>query len=859
VDLEQPTNPGLNDQEPVGEVLAGEYEILQFLGSGGMSRVYKAHHRSMDRHVAVKILHQHLLDDARKMERFRTEAKTTSALHHQNIVDVYSFVEDLGKPFLVMDYIEGESLQQRIKATGKLSAAAAVSIFRQASSALEHAHLQGIIHRDVKPSNIMLCSGPHPDTVKLLDFGIAKLLPRFQPEAQSLTQTDALLGSPLYMSPEQCSNHTVDERSDIYSLGCVMYEALSGKPPFAGDSALAIMYGHLHEMPEAMDSSSVPANLQAVVLKALQKEPEKRYQSMTELRADLKSIDEDSQHILPAVASAGRRNTRRKARPLVLAAIAVLPVVAMGMFIAGHSDQFKEPALEAQLYANSLFKGDPVERIKLLHERGLRQADTEDFANALKSFEEAGRLADAGQHWELSAAAKVQRSLIEYKTASTNQSVVLNKARNEYDQATDIYLNLARAALDQHRFAEMDRLLKEVVRLDNERPMNNLAYIHASKVPILRSKMAARQGKFDEAEQWARKAVEYCESKERGSLHQADALIRLATILLKEEKTDEGERVLNKARVILASLTPPEYRQPNQKINPAIRSYRTTDLAFAPEMHNLGSTLLDAACEMFAYGNYKNSLELALQARKILRASPTPTLHLATCNAHLAVHYANQRKFEQSEQQYLEAIKVCDRLGPVADEFKTQCKYGLANVLRQDSKMDEARKYLDEIISAREKDIAMHTKETAASEAIMACLMEKAVTYADPQSPAREACFRQIVSQYKEGAPLSQTQAGLLAQAHFFIADIASAKSSNWDLAEADLIKSEQFWAKAAGPNPASGATYDYLSRMEKKRGHTAKAREYLHKALDVYKATVGTNDPSYKSCKDALEKLQAN
>lgn len=867
VDLEEQTHSESSERELVGTVLADEFEILEFIGAGGMSAVYKAHHRSMDRQVAVKILHNHLLGDERKLERFRTEAKTTSAFNHPNIVAVYSFLEGAGKPFLVMDFIEGESLQQRLKAVGKLDAASAVRIFLQACAALAHAHEQGVIHRDVKPSNIMLCKGKDGDIVKLLDFGIAKLLPRFQPEGQALTQTDALLGSPVYMSPEQCSHHAVDERSDIYSLGCVMYETLAGHAAVTGDSALAIMYGHLHEIPQALDSAVVPANLQSVIFKALQKEPVKRYQTMTELQSDLRAIDEDSKHVLP---SQGRRSMRIYLRPLPIAAAAILPAVAMAVFITSHSQQFAEPMLEAQLYANSLFKGDKFERIKLLMDKGKRCAESEDFINAQKCFEEVERLAESAQSLtldhadeilrllEAGAAAKVQHALIAYKTASVTQPFALNKARNDYDVATDGYLNLARVAFDQNRFADVDRLLKEVARLDAHRPMNNIPYPHSSKVFILRSKMAMRQGRLGEGEQWGRQAVEYCQKKERGSLHHGEALVRLAGILLREKKNEEGERALKKAQVILASLTPAQYRLPNQKINPAIRAYKTTDPAFEHEMHNLSSSLLDAAVDMFAFGNYQNSFELALQAEKMFTAVDKPNIHLATMNVHLAMQYAYRHQFDKAQQYYLKTMRVCEQINtPAADQLGVQAKWGLADVLRQDNKAAEARKTLDEIIIVKEAELAGHKNETSASESIMACLMAKAATYGEPQSADREACFEQIAKHYRQEAPLSQTEAGLLAQAHYYLAEVRAAKDKKYAAAQSDLLKSEQFWQKSAMPNAAAGATYNLLARLEKERGDSAKAREYLHKALDVYRETVGTDDPSYKASKTALAELQ--
>jgi len=263
---------------------------------------------------------------------------------------------------------------------------------------------------------------------------------------------------------------------------------------------------------------------------------------------------------------------------------------------------------------------------------------------------------------------------------------------------------------------------------------------------------------------------------------------------------------------------------------------------------------------LLALGRNDEALKLTKQAKTILTAGPSPSLHLATASSVLAVQYASRHELGKAVNEYRQAIAICDETGtPLAQTLKLQIKYGLANVLKQNNKREEARQHLDEIIHAREIDIANHNNETAAAEAILACYLEKAASYTDPLSSEREECFQQMTNLYREGAPLSQLQAAMLAQAHFYLADIKSTKAKTYSVAESDLLKSEQFWAKAAGPNPASAATYDHLSRLEKARGNLNKAREYLHKALDIYKATVGPNDPSYKASKAALANLQSN
>jgi tetratricopeptide (TPR) repeat protein/tRNA A-37 threonylcarbamoyl transferase component Bud32 len=279
----------------IGTVLADRYKVLSVLGRGGMSIVYKARHQLMDRVVAIKMLHAQLVSDPQSLNRFQLEAKAVSALNHPNIIMVYDFgITEKGLPYLVMDYLEGMSIADIIQEEGQLEVARGVNIFMQACDALAHAHFKNVIHRDLKPSNIMLITGEDGEgVVKIVDFGIAKLLSPDGQSMQRLTQTGEVVGSPLYMSPEQLMGHKLDARSDIYSMGCVIYESLTGKPPFLGDNVIDTMRKHLDEAPTPLKTAradlAIPEHLEHVVLKALAKEPIDRYQTMRELRDDLSS------------------------------------------------------------------------------------------------------------------------------------------------------------------------------------------------------------------------------------------------------------------------------------------------------------------------------------------------------------------------------------------------------------------------------------------------------------------------------------------------------------------------------------------------------------------------------------------
>jgi len=285
---------GATYDSPIGTVLADRYEILSEVGRGGMSIVYRGRHLLMDRICAIKMLLSQLMYDQTSKKRFQLEAEAASCLKHPNIIAVYDYgIAPTGQPYLVMEYLVGESLADVIKRDKNIEQRRAVRIFIQACDALSHAHKKGVIHRDLKSSNIMLVEQEEKnDIVKVLDFGIAKLMPSSGKLPQNLTQTGEVFGSPIYMSPEQCLGQNLDQRSDIYSMGTMVYEALTGVPPLVGNTIVDTMQMHVGTKPPAMKSLDVeifPA-LEALVFTALEKKPENRFQTMQEMYAALKEI-----------------------------------------------------------------------------------------------------------------------------------------------------------------------------------------------------------------------------------------------------------------------------------------------------------------------------------------------------------------------------------------------------------------------------------------------------------------------------------------------------------------------------------------------------------------------------------------
>ncbi len=270
----------------IGRTIAGHYLISKVLGSGGMSVVYQANHTLLNETRAIKILNARQAGKNAAFDRFCREAKAAGGLRHEGIAAVkdYGITED-GHPYIVMDHIQGTPLSDLLDLEGPMSPVRTSEIASQIARGMAHAHKAGIVHRDLKPSNIIVRQMDGADQITIIDFGIAK---SFDAESVELTQTGEIYGTPLYMSPEHGHGSPLDGRADVYSLGCLIYELVSGEPPFSGEHALEILMKHAHQMPPQLNAGQ----LNSVVQRALEKEPIRRYQSMDELDVDLRRVIE---------------------------------------------------------------------------------------------------------------------------------------------------------------------------------------------------------------------------------------------------------------------------------------------------------------------------------------------------------------------------------------------------------------------------------------------------------------------------------------------------------------------------------------------------------------------------------------
>lgn len=323
----------------MSQMLANRYELMEKIGEGGMAVVYKARCTFLDRWVAIKILRDQYANNPEFVDRFQREARAAARLAHPNIVSIYDVGEDQGRHFIVMEYVQGENLKDYLSRRGPLTPQTVAEMGQQVAAALAHAHCRGIIHRDIKPHNLLVSP---EGQVKVTDFGIARAA-----AASSLTETGVVLGSVHYFSPEQAQGGAVDARSDTYALGVVLYELLTGVPPFTGDSPIAIALSHLDSEPPAVAELCpyVPEDLEQAIMKAMAKDPAHRYQTAGELNralapaASRTRAQEEPTRVLTAVpgrekatATRNRPKPNRRSTTWVVATILLLSVLT-GAFL----------------------------------------------------------------------------------------------------------------------------------------------------------------------------------------------------------------------------------------------------------------------------------------------------------------------------------------------------------------------------------------------------------------------------------------------------------------------------------------------------------------------------------------------
>ena len=463
-----------DESEPVdpliGQVFGGKYTIVEKLGSGGMGGVYKAEQALMNRFVALKILRSTFHGDAVQMRRFQQEARTLSQLSHPNAVTVFDFGIENGLPYLVMEYIEGRTLKVVVREERRLPIPRVLQILRQACAALSEAHRLGIVHRDIKPDNIMLRTHHDgSDWVKVLDFGVAKSVLGTDP---NLTQAGVLVGTPQYMSPEQCKGSELDARADIYSLGVVLYEMISGEVPFQAPSVLELLMKVMNSEPDSLRKFkpmlTTPASVDAVVLRSLAKNPEDRFQTMADFYSSFEK------------AAGGRRQEDShstgglsKKAAAIMAAVGICLGAGMYLTLRYASDQGRaaelaahQRALDAEKAVQAEKKRAEEEAARLKAEAAVKEAQAwQAEQERLKLEEEQKKLrqaAEAKQKEEQDRAKQLEREL---EAVKQRQLEMEQKMRDADRQKREL---AEQRAEEERRKAEERRQSEQLSRKQRE-------------------------------------------------------------------------------------------------------------------------------------------------------------------------------------------------------------------------------------------------------------------------------------------------------------------------------------------------------------------------------------------------------
>jgi len=441
------------EQEKTEIHLPENYSIQSLIGAGGMGSVYKVYDEVLKQSFAVKKLRPELVEDSTSLARFASEVEASIKLTHPNLVSVYKhgLTKD-GAPYLVMDYIEGTSLATLLKEKKRLELHQALGIFIQVCSALAHSHMKGIVHRDLKPSNILITHSKEGlDLVKLVDFGIAKTISNGETrESRHLTSTGDIVGTPLYMSPEQCMGFKLDERSDIYSLGCLIYEALTGTPPFVGENPIQVIVQQLTSCPPDISSDKnncFDENLACLVEKALAKDPNDRFQNMDEMRIALEKIAEGK----PLKKLIWRRKSRRIPKPALYAGLIAMHALLLLPLVV-------RPPQSITFYWNNMGGNRLASDAVSAHKALQAFANGHDYKSARTLYSDKGELTSVSLEF---FAPKTGKNIEELRTFLSREDKLLG----------DGYETLIKALPNKNaKFAEIDAQLTK-----NEANLSGLA------------------------------------------------------------------------------------------------------------------------------------------------------------------------------------------------------------------------------------------------------------------------------------------------------------------------------------------------------------------------------------------------
>lgn len=667
-----PEVPDMSTILKVGDVFDDKFEIQAVLGSGGIGTVYKARQLDCDRIVALKILHYHAALDEEYRARFLREAQSLNKLSHANIVTVYHLGLSSDVPYLVMEYLQGKSVESLISTTGRLPVLQSLRIVRDAAKAMEYVHKHDIIHRDLKPANMILTHVPEPDTVKIVDFGLVGLQNQ---QEQKLTCTGEIVGTATFMSPEQCKGLPVDFRTDIYSLTICLFQMMVGKAPYRGDSSVGLMYKHINEpipaiVPGEVDRFSPVLN--EIMTRGMAKEPQQRFATMDEMAEQIES----------AMSQIKSENYVHSKIPLSAAGlILAFAVVAAASFMIFRIQQMHRAQLDIMVASRSattelsealgelhlstpstddnqaMYKRVAAQKIKFL---GPYHHDLITCVNDLgRSFERDGKFVDAEKLYRRSV------KICEQMRPGLKQQMALSSA---------LYL-LGHSIRQQTRYEDAEPFLRRSLYLKEH--LNGANRIDAEQLSAMRHLASCyeQMGRFGDAESLLRRALPVEERLQPSTHDVASCYDELATCCRKREDFKEAERLL-KAEL---SIWEKSVGVDRQCIPGALSRL--------------------AACYQ-EQGKAADAKALFLKALAMNEASHQCT---ASNLFDLARLYEAQCKYATAEEYYKKAISVVEkRVGRDGLEVSTQLMF-LARFYIYRDRFEAAEPIVRRVISIRER------------------------------------------------------------------------------------------------------------------------------------------------------------
>jgi serine/threonine protein kinase/Tfp pilus assembly protein PilF len=721
-----PLEQASKEKDPlVGTVVAERYEILEMIGSGGWALIYKAKQKPLNRLVAIKILHGHLAGDPEKVKRFKREAEAATKLVHENVGSVFDYgLLPEGQPYMVMEYLQGITLQDVLKRDQRMPLDKAVEVFRQVCHGLALAHDRNIVHRDVKPSNIYMVDDE--SQVKILDFGLAKLLASDESvNSISLTQTGQTIGTPSYMSPEQCTGFPLDSRSDLYSVGCVMFEMLTGKRAFEGRNLFETMSQQINidvSFEAAGAAQTVPVDLQLVVMKALAKNPQERYQTAKELDAALEEVLDRLRGngrgiLLPrlqAFVQKHRRAARKLTREPMIAVVVLMSVVLAG--VAGWRLFSDNSSADVPVSPAISYNRDMAE--------GQRKFDKTRFDEAAQAFAQAAKQSVSfgeGDSRHIAALAKQAEALKRCGNASAALAVEQQIIGIKQRYTGVMYGDETQNAL---RIAVCEKRLK--ADAGDKAAANELCGLRNNQAQLMLT-----HSRFEEAENQLQRALKLERATAgMGTAAYATTVSNLAYIYSNNNENEKAEALYKEALALREKLFAPadpsiarslrnlgdfylkqgQFEKAQGFLARSLHIYEQvgTEADVAWDLNNLGVVYLQEK----EYGRAQVALESALRLRQRISKDNPDYIDIGRTIHNIGILKMAQGNVRDAVSRYEEALRIYEtQLSPThADTLK--CARDLANAYIQQQDFKRAKPLLLRITSALDPADSM-AKEAA--------------------------------------------------------------------------------------------------------------------------------------------------